>query len=311
MTAIRSEVFIADLQEKLFAGNSFIKFSKDHDAFVSNKTVHVPQAGAIGNVTKNRTVYPAAIAERNDTDLTYDIDSFDLDPIRVGETDKFMANYAYRDSIMSQQINTLNNEIGLEYLHSASGAALTTAGGQIILTTGTGSTTIGPPTSTLTLKGLTLKDVADAAAKMDGDDVSMEGRYLDIPANVYWDFVENNKAQLLSLDFQGGRTQSDIASGIVSKVYGFNILTRSYTSVYTDGAIPTLKAVGAAAATDDTWGIVGWQKDMMSRALGGIKAFVNPDQAAYYADIISSYVLFGSSKLRTDGKGIVTIVQNT
>ena len=311
MTAIRSEVFIADLQEKLFAGNEFVTFAKDHNAFITNNTVHVPQAGTIGSVTKNRTVFPAPISERTDTDLTYDMNTYDLAPIRVGNVDKFMANYAYRDSIMSQQINKLNDRIGLEFLHSGGGTGLTTASGQIILTTGTGSTTIGPPSSTLTAKGLMLIDIANAAAKLDMDDVPKTGRYLNIPWNAYWDFVEVNKASLLSLDFQGGLTQSDIANGVVSKVYGFNIMNRSYTTTYVDAATPTLKAVGAAAAATDAWGMIGWQSDMMSRALGDIKAYVNSDQAAYYGDIISSEVIFGSKALRTDGKGIVTIVQNT
>jgi hypothetical protein len=99
--------------------------------------------------------------------------------------------------------------------------------------------------------------------------------------------------------------------GVVKKLYGFNIILRSNVVVYADGATPTKKAVGAASATDDCYGMVGFQRDMVAKALGNIDVFQDNNNPTYYGDVLSALVMFGATQLREDGKGIVTIVQDT
>jgi len=308
--AIQKEIWLSTIKEKLFAGVDFVRFSESHDAFVDNKTVHIPQAGALPDVSKNRSVFPATISQRTDTDNTYDLSEFTTDPILMRDIEELQVNYNKRQSILNHHIRTLNNRLALEALYNWAGTGLTSASGQIILTTGTGTSTIAPPGGTSAVKGVLLADIANAAAKLDEDDVPMENRYMVMPSKVYWNFVEVNKAQLLNLDYNKSLTNQDIATGIVAKVYGFNIIPRSYTIVYADAATPTRKAVGAATATTDCWGIVGWQQDCVAKALGDIKIYVNEDQAAYYGSIFSAAVMFGCVQGRSDGKGIVTLVQD-
>jgi hypothetical protein len=308
--AVQKEIWVKDIKDKLFAGVEFVKNSQSHDEFVDNLTVHIPQAGALPAVSKNRSVFPGTISQRTDTDNYYSLAEFTTDPILIRDLEAMQISYNKRQSILNHHIRTLNDRLGLEALYNWCGSGLVTASGQIVLTTGTGTTTIAPPGSTSSTKGILLADIATAASKLDEDDVPGENRFLVMPSKAYWNFVEVNKAQLLNLDYNKGLTNGDIANGIVAKVYKFNIITRSYTVVFADAATPTIKAVGAATATSDVWGMVGWQADCVAKALGDVKMYINEDQAAYYGTIISAAVNFGCVKGRSDAKGIVTIVQD-
>ena len=89
MAGVLTEVWVKTIQEVLFAkNNEFLRASVNHDAFVVNKTVHVPQAGSLPGSVKNRTPFPAEVKDRNDTTLDYDLDSFSVDPVRIGRIEE-------------------------------------------------------------------------------------------------------------------------------------------------------------------------------------------------------------------------------
>ena len=113
--AVQTEVWVRDIEEVLFAeNNEFLRASVNHDAFVVNKTVHVPQAGSLPGATKNRTVFPAPIIDRADTTLDYELDSFSIDPVRIGRIDEVQISYAKRQSVMKQHVNILMDIIARE-----------------------------------------------------------------------------------------------------------------------------------------------------------------------------------------------------
>lgn len=309
--AIQHEIWVQEIQDKLFAGNEFVNKATSHDAFVNYKTVHIPQAGTIPSVQKDRSSLPATISQRTDTDKNYNLSEFTTDPMLITNLEEIQTSYDKRQSVISHHVRKLGDRLGLEALYQWAGATLAGDGGQIILTAGDAVANIAPPGATGSRLQMQLKEVADAAALLDDQDAPQEDRYLVVPSKMYWDFVEDNKTQLLNLDYNKSLSNEDIATGIVSKVYGFNIITRSYTAVYADAATPTLKAVGAATATTDQWGAVGFQSSMVARAMGSTEMFEDLRNPTYYGDVYSILQMFAATKMRTDGKGIVTIVQNS
>ena len=106
--ALQKEIWINDIQDVLYQGAEFVTFGTDHSAWVSNKVVHVPQSGAIPAVVQNRTTLPATIAQRTDTELTYNLNSYTTDPTLVQDIDELQTSYAKRSSVMGQQISKLN-----------------------------------------------------------------------------------------------------------------------------------------------------------------------------------------------------------
>jgi len=303
--AFQKEVWVADIREQLFSGVfAFIRNSVNHDAFVDNKTVHVPQGGVAATIEKNLSLLPAVVSQRDDTDLTYDITNYKILPKLITNLEALQASYNKRNSIMLQNIAAVSNRLANETLVAWAAATA----GNIIETTGAATSLIAPPSGTSTRLGLLLADIATAAAKLDEQDVPSTGRFLVIPAKMYWNFVTIEKASLLSIDYSKGLSDQDMAMGIVAKIYGFNIIIRSSAAVYATGGT-TPKAVGASGATTDRFGAVGWQQDCVSNALGAVKAYFEADSPIFYGDIISAEVNHGAAKIRTDGYGIVTIVQ--
>lgn len=311
MADVRTTAFTRVIKDQLFAGNEFLLKATSHDAFVNDKTVEIPISGTLPDVVEDRTAYPIAVNERTDTKQSYDLIEFSLGVIKVGEKEKKELSYDKASSILRQHMLKLKDSIALRGLYNWGGAGLVSASGQIVLTTGTGTANIAPPGGTGNRNALTLADMAQAALKLDEDNVPMDGRYMTMPSRMYWNFVESNKTQLLNLDYNKSLSNGDIADGVVSKVYGFKIIPRSYTLVYADAATPTKKAVGAATATTDCWAAVAWQQDEVARALGSTKVYRNIDDATYQGDLYSATQRFNNTQMRLDGVGIVTIVQDS
>jgi hypothetical protein len=303
--AIQKEIWTQAVAEKLFSDMDYVKNSVSHDNYVDYKTVHIPQAGALPSVEKDRTVYPAPISERTDTDKEYSLSSFSIDPIRIGDVDELQVAYDKRTSVLDHHIRKLNDRLALEANFQWADPSQTT-----YVTTGTATANIAPPSATGNRKALTLSDLGNAAAKLDEDNVSRSNRWCVMPAKVYWSFLEENKGEILRKDYMNS---ANLPTGAVNQVYDFNIAIRDFTVTYT--AAGARKPVGSAAATTDEWGILCYQQDYVARALGSIEVYIEENKAAYYGGLFSSEVLFGATRMYTDvsnqATGVITIKQDT
>jgi len=306
--AIQKEIWLQDIEKAIFPPSSFVRRSVSHDSYVSNKTVHIPQAGTIADVEKNRAVLPSTVTQRTDADRTYDLNEYTTGAMLITDLEELQVNYNKRQDVLSQHTEKIMKTIGDETAVAWAGADLYTADGQIVLTTGSATANIAPPSGTGTRKAVAVADFASLASKFDEDDMPYEGRYLLMPAKMYHNMLNENKAYFLNNDYMN---RGNLPTGVVANIWGFNILVRSNVTVYADAATPTIKAVGAAAATTDCFGAIAWHESAVCNALGQIKVFANENEAAYYGSIFSALVMHGAAKLRTDGKGIGTIVQNT
>ena len=304
MADVRTIQFTKIVKETLYSGMEFVKTAFSHDGFVNNDKVQIPTGGTLPDVVEDRSSFPITVTTRTDDQVEYDLIEFSLGALRISEKDMKELSYDKMRSIVMQIQKKLGDSIALRALYNWAQAT------PAIDSSGTAVANIGPPSSTGNRQPLELVDISQAAAKLDEDKVSQQNRYMIVPSKVYWNFVTNNKAQLLNLDYNKNLTNGDISNGVVSKVYGFGIIPRAYTCVYTAGG--TLKAVGAAAAATDEWGIVAYQADEVCRALGSVKIYINRDDAEYQGDVVSGTIRFNAVKMYgTDEIGVVTIKQDT
>jgi len=202
MAQVLTEAFVRDIEENLYADNEFVTLAVNDDVYVSDKTVHVPQAGSVPTVVKNRAVLPAAVGQRTDAEVTYDLDEYTTDPIYIPNIETLQLSYSKRTSVLFNHQAELNNQIGLNFLNNAGGAGVWAGSGtnQIVLTTGTATSGIAPPTSTLTPKSIALADIGNAAAKLDYDNMPKTDRYMVIQSTVYWDMLRENPT-ILNKDY--------------------------------------------------------------------------------------------------------------
>lgn len=302
--ALQREVWVSDIEEKLFEGSEFVNMSTNHDSFIVNQTVHVPQSGSIPAVEKNRAVFPAAITERTDTELTYTVDSYSTDPIRVRNFDDLQLSYAKRQSVMSQHIEKINEEIGTQTAFTWAPEGDNT---KVILTSGA-ATSVGPDGSAVRKKIVTA-DIAAAAKKLDADKVPSTGRFLLMELSMYYELFSIE--ELTRKDFMD---RTALPAGVIDRLFNFNIMVRPTTVLY-DVVVPTApvrEAIGAAPDLNSSFGCIGWHQAYVAKALGSTNVFLNEGEAAHYGDIMSAEVALGSSVLRNDARatGVVAIAQS-
>ncbi len=306
--AIQVEVWEDRIEDSLLPDSDFVTKSVNHNEFVEKKTVHIPQAGTPATVIKNRSVLPGVITQRTDTDRTYDLNEYSIDPTLITDLEEKQNSFSKMDSVLRDIIEEIRKRIGDETANTWAGVGLASGTGQIVLTTGTATANIAPPTGTGNRKAVLINDLASSAAKLDEDNVPQDNRWLLMPSKMYHNMLIENKAELLSSDFMN---QGNLPTGVVRSIWGFNIMLRSNVTVYTNTATPVLRAVGFAEATDDNFGAIGWHSNAVAMAMNDTEVFIQEKAPEFYGDILSGLVNHGSIALRTDGKGIVTIVQDT
>lgn len=305
--ALQTEVWVDDIQKVLFQLNPFLNFAKDHSAFIKDKTVHIPQAGASPGVTKNRTIFPGTINQRTDTDLTYDMMNFTGDPTHLTNLDQLQINYNKRQSIMDSYYEKLTNVVANTILYQWAPSGAT----RIVTTSGSNSALALPhSTATGNRKAITLLDISKAKAKLDNDNVPADGRILLMPADMY-----NNELLAISDIKQFYSYNAEVLkTGVAGYIYGFAVMIRPQVFVYdVSNVIKAIDDEGEiiTPATDDNNACLAYHPKYVSRALGTIMPYFNADRAEYYGGIFSAEVNMGASKMRSDQKGVVAIVQTT
>ena len=306
--ALIKEIWVQDVQEALNRNADFLPFSVDHSAYIAFGTVHVPQSGSNPTVVKNPASFPLAISERTDSDRTYSLNQFALEPTLITNLDELQISYDKRQSVLGQQISTLTQRIGDEVAisWSATGAA------NIVGTTGSAVATSLAPGATGTRKAVTLADIASLASKLDKDNVPRQGRKLLMSTDMFWELFQIS--DVIRASYNGFQSQPNVlANGIVAMLYGFEIMMRPVVSVYANSATSP-KAFGAATATTDNLACIAFHSTTVARALGSMTPLYDSGsngngKPEYLGSIFNMEVMLGSAILRADMKGVAALVQ--
>ena len=237
--ALIKEIWVSDVQEALNRNADFLPYSVDHSAYIAFGTVHVPQSGSNPTVVKNPATFPLSINERTDTDRTYSLNQFALEPVLITNLDELQISYDKRQSVLGQQITTLTQRIGDEVAISWSA----TGASNIVGTTGSAVATSLAPGATGTRKAVTLADIAALANKLDKDNVARQNRKLLMSTDMFWELFAIS--DVIRASYNGFQNQPNVlANGIVAMLYGFEIMMRPVVSVYANSTtVPKLSVL--------------------------------------------------------------------
>ncbi len=298
--AIQKEIWMNTIVEGLFADNSFLTKAINADEFVTGgKTVHIPNAGAGSNVVKNRNEFPATVKTRDDIDLTFDMDEFTTDPIRIPHADTVELSYNKRESIIRTDRATLQENVSEGILYTWLPAAANS-----ILTTGD-AVEAHTPSATGNRNAFVKADVNSAMKAFNKQNIPQTGRYLLLDADMFSQLIDSMTTQ----EAQAFHAAVDVKNGIVGKLYSFNIMMRSRVGVYT--AAGAKKDWSTAGAATDCAAALAWHENSVCRAKGDITVFENEKDATYYADILSFLIRAGGRAMRGGVEGLLAIRQNT
>lgn len=308
--ALQKEYWIGDIEKNLYASNDFMGLvGKQDDAYVDNKTVHLPQSGSKPTVIKDRGTVPAPIAQRTDTELTYSMSSYSTNPILIKDYDDVsFLSYNKRMDVLGDHLKTLSDTIA-DYTLYAWGATTST---NIVRTSGAASGGSLAGGATGTRKLLTLADLRSAMAILKKQNLGAGRIFMIIPEVMYWNDLLSITEFTKTLDFGG---KAILPDGSLPSVLGMSILTRTDVLVYDNTATPVRKTLAdngdvATTATTDNNAILLVHENYVRKAKGEIKVYDSMDRPEYYGSIFSAEVIHGASKSRTNEEGIVSIVQS-
>ncbi len=170
----------------------------------------------------------------------------------------------------------------------------------------TGAATVGKAAgATGNRKGLTKEDLKKARLTLNNQNIPKEGRVALIPGDMMDMLLSDT--DLLKRD--AGK-ELDLAGGVVTRLYGFDLIERPTVNVYNAAGTPVPKDPDAATATTDNAAALCWHPMAVERALGTIDIFEKLGDPQYYGDIYSLLLMMGGRQRRGDGKGIVAIIED-
>lgn len=305
--ALEVEIWQKDIEGNLYANNEFLTQSKDESGSVlGGRVVHIAQAGAASGVKRNRSVFPAPVIKRADTDIVYVLDEYTSNPITIPNIETVQLSYDKRQSVITEDQAKLEEVMANEMANKWSGLA--TDNNVILRTSGAGRAAIVAGGTGLR-KALTVTDILNASKALDKQNITRKGRFALLTPDMETDIVTDPMFTANPAWFSMWQ-----ATGQIPNFAGFQFYVRSASPVYAANAA-TIRGydddgILTGTAVTDCASALFWQKDCVEKAKGTIKFFGRVDDPQYFGDIYSFLCMMGGRKRRADGKGVVQIVES-
>lgn len=300
--SVQKELWLPAIEDNFFAEwEKLTKIAKDDSVYVARNgasvKVYIPNAGANGAVSVNNTSYPVSVTERTDATVEYAVDSFQVPPVRVGRYDSASLTYDKTASIAKDFMGGIGEFIMFNSFKNWYPGKNT---GKYVETSG--SNVAGEaPGAAGDRKAITVSDVQKAAKILDKQKVPATGRILLLPATM---FYELHDAAITKFDI----VDNDGLAMFDKEFYGFQVVKMPYVvNATTTGVV---RAVGHVGATTDIEVGLAYHKDLVSVARENTYIFDGADRPEYYGDILSAEAWAGAKYRRTDGVGVVPILQS-
>lgn len=286
--------------ERFWKDNAFLRNSYDDSQYVlQGRIVHIPQPGAKPVVQKNRAVFPGVAVRRTDTDVVYSLDEYSTDPTHIPNIDAIHLSYSKQDSVLGDHMSVIDETVADDMLIKWGGNATF-----VSTTGGAAAGTVAPVAGQAgTRKGFDHRDLKSLMIKMNVDNVPKTDRFVLIDDNMF-EFFYDSLSDTNARDFS---RFADAQNGIVGKLHGFSIGTRS--SVLAASSANAINALGAALGATDNLCSLAWQKNSVASAIGDKKLFQDLNNPLYYGDVHSVLLMAGGRVRRADSKGVYVIAQ--
>jgi hypothetical protein len=321
MAGVIPEIWCDYVIGNLFKNNEFLLQSVDESQYViGGSCVHIPQAGGVSGVKRNRTALPATITRRKDIDVTYPLDELTTDPRFIANIDKAELSYDLMDSCMSEDMSALQQFAAESMLYNWRPTFfIKTTGDATAAHIGSGYR-----------KGVSLQDFITAKSLFNKWNIAKADRYCILDTEMFAQLCTDLKAT----NFRDYSAVYNPVTGELNALEGFKIYERStalnasnnlLTQVknksyfnwtgndltYTPEAFIDIETGETAAPATSCAYALFWSKTWVARAMGATKMFDNQGNPQYYGDIYSFLQRIGGRSRRADGYGVLGLIQDT
>lgn len=324
---VQLEFWETVIAEFIMKDYPWISRAKDRTGnVISGKIVHIPQAGALPGLIRNRVNWPAPIVERSDADFTYVIDNISTNPTRIDNADKVELTYDKVASVLDDHIKQQNFGSAMNILFRWAGKN-PAAGGvtpadlpvtNIRRTSGaTAATHLSGATGNR--KQLLLADVLAARTIMNNltkREQNPGKRAIFLDETLYNQLVAD--ANLVN-DQQYLRVGAQFQNGDLIRIAGYDVIRTDVMPRFNNAGLPIAKdpltdpdqgvPYSTTFATTDNACALLIDFDYVHFARGEVKVYETLNDAQNQGDIYSTRVRLGGTRERADAVGVVAIVQ--
>lgn len=220
-----NELFVQDIQEKLFKSNEFLNYITNVSEWLNGRTVHIPQYTHVPSISVDFENPGGGDYDFSDfsadrpaeSELTFNVESYQMHPIQVQDFEEMITSYQKFQTVVGQTTKELATRMGSRALYRI---AESVPAANYFLTSGNNGTGNGIDGSNDVM--LSHEDIKKVAEKMDEDNVPEDSRYIVLPTKMYYELL--NESQIIRADYFGTQT---IDTGEVPELYGIKILKRS------------------------------------------------------------------------------------
>lgn len=303
------------IARNLYKNYDWLNRAKDRSGNVlSSSVVHIPQAGAVPNVIRNRANYPIPIVKRSDTDITYVIDELSSDTTVVKDAEKWELSYQKIPDILQDHINQVGKRAAQNAIYRWLGknaGMLNLNAANIRRTTGSAVTTY--------LNGATgnrnnflVVDVQAAKTIL----INQTKQPLNSGKRALFCTDDSYTNLLLDTVFANNQQYDKIGAvfkdGDLIKLLGFDVIRTDVMPRFDNAGTPVAKdgldpSVANAATDNDVMALVDF--DYIHIAKSQTKMFYKAEDPDYQGDVMNALARQGASRERVDQAGVVAIVQ--
>ena len=321
MAEVRTIKFSSEFQKNLFPDNSFyLQSRKDTAPSPDVTSIEIPQAttpvpstfGAIqagqANLDVANKLDPRV---RLNDKKSYDVNVFGTESTALQGIDLKTFSYEKRSELLQEHADVVNTQVAN---YAAIEFAQDTANTDLIVKT----------TSTETRDSIVTGGATAPVKRIAKNDVFNVKRIfhrMNIPnveSGLYGLITPEQWQDLLLIpefvDYDKTGMESKLKQGLVGKLLGFEFYVRQNEDlnanvVYNETTLAKIAYQGAVAATD-TSAAIFWHRSLVRHTQGAVKLFLQSNNPIYKADVMSTDVRFGATKSRTDGRGVVSLVES-
>jgi hypothetical protein len=313
-SSLIKELWVGDVMQYISKANNFTGRMVNDSSFIKNGYVNLPQ-GYAGVSTISMDASASASYQtgklRTDAITQYQVHSFSLSqPVVVSDIEQQFISYDKRQSIIGQDTAKL---IDTAYDYILYSIASDTTSANVVLTTGTGRTAIGP-TQTGSRKSLTADDIFKAAAKMDYANIPSNGRMLIVSPAIAYD-LKKMSVLTLGVTPYDPSFSSRVMNGYIGTFQGFEVFERNTTITSTVSAstwssinLWNNATTGQSALNCET--AIAFHPSFTRYAMGDYKLFVNEDDPHLLGSSLNMICWAAGKASYADARGIVLISED-